>query len=591
MNPSLYNLIYDLGQHSMEHIWFPVLIWTLFSSVVYLALKYTRQLDPLYHYHLRAATIVALPVGILASVLLQHGFSGLNDSAAINTALIIVSNPIQAVPITSSVGTGASFSFLEPSLMIGMVSILLLVVGVLLVFRLLYDLHNFRKLTQGLKLQPLEDFGKRSDDYSASPIMISFHNNPYVPFTYGWRTPIVVLPERLKEHPDKLAMALEHELVHIQRKDYLLQMVLTVMEMIFWFHPLVRITSNEIDIYREISCDQQVLNETGYSVKSYANLLFELLPLNTGTGRLSVSMAVKQSTLKQRIKTMKTHKLHRSSMRQSVLFLMLMVFGITFPIACSEMRGPELLDRATLEQATLQHKGAVIEINGKEVVDLTTQSAASTNGTGSLYFNAQEFGSFMIALQPFPGAERNGQVENNEASFRINSMDVKIRSEIPFITNLDRADIWVAHSTLKSRVSHGTSGLMNIDTYINGQGSSGSVASSGEEDFFVVVEEMPKLIGGIKSISSKIQYPESARRAGIEGRVIVQFIVNKNGDVEDAEVVRGIGGGADEEALRVIRDAKFEPGVQRGRPVRVQFSMPVVFKLSDADFGSTADTQ
>ncbi|MDX1642615.1 MAG: TonB family protein, partial [Balneolaceae bacterium] len=70
-----------------------------------------------------------------------------------------------------------------------------------------------------------------------------------------------------------------------------------------------------------------------------------------------------------------------------------------------------------------------------------------------------------------------------------------------------------------------------------------------------------------------------ARQKSIEGRVYVQFIVNEQGDVEDAKVIRGIGGGADEEALRVVRQAKFEPGMQRGRPVRVQYSLPIFFRL------------
>ncbi|MFN1836285.1 energy transducer TonB [Balneola sp. MJW-20] len=102
-----------------------------------------------------------------------------------------------------------------------------------------------------------------------------------------------------------------------------------------------------------------------------------------------------------------------------------------------------------------------------------------------------------------------------------------------------------------------------------------------EEDFFVVVEQMPQIKGGLASIGRMIEYPEMARRAGIEGRVIVQFIVNEQGKVENPRVVRGIGGGCDEEALRVIQQAEFQPGMQRGRPVRVQFSLPVVFRLSN----------
>lgn len=102
-----------------------------------------------------------------------------------------------------------------------------------------------------------------------------------------------------------------------------------------------------------------------------------------------------------------------------------------------------------------------------------------------------------------------------------------------------------------------------------------------EEDFFIVVEQMPELIGGLESLQEKITYPESARRAGIEGRVYLRFIVNEEGEVEDPQVVRGIGGGADEEALRVIRETKFRPGMQRGRPVRVQYSLPILFRLQN----------
>jgi protein TonB len=100
-----------------------------------------------------------------------------------------------------------------------------------------------------------------------------------------------------------------------------------------------------------------------------------------------------------------------------------------------------------------------------------------------------------------------------------------------------------------------------------------------EEDFFVVVEEMPVLIGGIKAIQDKINYPDVARQAGIEGKVIIQFVVNEKGEVENPRVIRGIGGGCDEEAIRVIKQAKFKPGKQRGQPVRVQYSLPVFFKL------------
>jgi protein TonB len=106
-----------------------------------------------------------------------------------------------------------------------------------------------------------------------------------------------------------------------------------------------------------------------------------------------------------------------------------------------------------------------------------------------------------------------------------------------------------------------------------------AVEEEPEEDFFIAVEQMPELIGGMQSIQEKIRYPEMAIKANIEGRVYVQFIVNEKGEVENPVVLRGIGGGCDEEALRVIRDTKFSPGLQRGRPVRVRYSLPIIFML------------
>jgi len=102
-----------------------------------------------------------------------------------------------------------------------------------------------------------------------------------------------------------------------------------------------------------------------------------------------------------------------------------------------------------------------------------------------------------------------------------------------------------------------------------------------QDDFFVVVEQMPQLIGGLASLQKKVKYPEMARRAAIEGRVTIQFIVSEQGEVENPRVIRGIGGGCDEEALKAVMTARFKPGMQRGRPVRVQYSLPIVFRFAD----------
>lgn len=100
-----------------------------------------------------------------------------------------------------------------------------------------------------------------------------------------------------------------------------------------------------------------------------------------------------------------------------------------------------------------------------------------------------------------------------------------------------------------------------------------------EPTYFVAVEEMPEPVGGIQSIQSKIKYPEIAKRAGVEGKVYVLAFVDENGTVTDAKILKGLGAGCDEEALNAVKQTKFKPGKQRGKPVKVQVSIPIVFRL------------
>ena len=104
-------------------------------------------------------------------------------------------------------------------------------------------------------------------------------------------------------------------------------------------------------------------------------------------------------------------------------------------------------------------------------------------------------------------------------------------------------------------------------------------ANNDEEEIFIVVEQPPVLIGGLASVQQRIKYPEIARNAGIEGRVVIQFVVTSEGNIADPKIIRGIGGGCDEAALEALKFAKFQPGYQRGRPVNVSYSMPISFTL------------
>ena len=105
-----------------------------------------------------------------------------------------------------------------------------------------------------------------------------------------------------------------------------------------------------------------------------------------------------------------------------------------------------------------------------------------------------------------------------------------------------------------------------------------------EEQIFQVVEEMPEFPGGqaecMKWLGKNMKYPQISQENGVQGRVIVQFVVNSDGSIVDAQVVRGVDPYLDKEALRVIGlMPKWKPGKQRGKAVRVKFTLPVMFRL------------
>ena len=105
-----------------------------------------------------------------------------------------------------------------------------------------------------------------------------------------------------------------------------------------------------------------------------------------------------------------------------------------------------------------------------------------------------------------------------------------------------------------------------------------------EETIFIIVESMPAFPGGMdklmKYFCDNIKYPLKAKELGVQGKVFLSFVIEKDGSVTDVSLLRGIGGGCDEEAIRVVKNMpKWIPGKQRNIPVRVRFNLPVNFIL------------
>jgi protein TonB len=100
-----------------------------------------------------------------------------------------------------------------------------------------------------------------------------------------------------------------------------------------------------------------------------------------------------------------------------------------------------------------------------------------------------------------------------------------------------------------------------------------------DQGVYLMCEKMPELVGGMDALQKKIRYPLQAKSLGVQGVVYVQSIIDEKGKIIKPKVVKKLGAGCDEEAIRVLKKSKFKPGYDKGKPVKVRFTLPIFFRL------------
>jgi len=159
--------------------------------------------------------------------------------------------------------------------------------------------------------------------------------------------------------------------------------------------------------------------------------------------------------------------------------------------------------------------------------------------------------------------------------------DNEVKEQPPTIKELEVAD--PGQKNIK--------GDPNADIKIDEPVGNSDVKQVTEEDpnkIFTAVEQEPTPAGGMaafyKYLGNNIRYPAVAKENNVQGKVFMQFVVERDGSLTDVKVIRGIGNGCDEEAIRVLKNApKWKAGIQNGRPVRVQYNVPISFTLQQED--------
>ena len=326
------------------------------------------------------------------------------------------------------------------------------------------------------------------------------------------------------------ASILAHERGHIRRHHSLDLLLVDSLTALQWFNPAMWMLRQDLRAIHEYEADAAVLSQ-GINMRQYQYLLIQKAVSQCG---YSVANGISHSTLKNRINMM----LHKNSSRASLLKLLALtpIVGMTLAL------NAETVNDYVMEQPQNQNKAKVVKKG------------------------------------------------NQDAQVKVGAKTVEVKAVKPAapVQNKAKKDATVKNVVVKAKKDATVKNVVvkaKKDPLEKEDVAIGAIDYDKDDRVWNVVEQMPKFPGGdealMKFMHESIKYPAEAEKAGKQGRVVVTFVVGKDGAVNNAKVVRSVDENLDAEALRVINAMpKWQPGKQRGQDVNVKFTLPVTFRLN-----------
>ena len=429
--------------------------------------------------------------------------------------------------------------------------------------RHLWSLGRMLRLLRASKKESMED-----------GITLYIHEDKNVA-PFSWMNNIAISKDDLEENGDAV---LTHERAHIRNRhswDLLLAEGCIFFQ---WFNPAAWLLKQELQTVHEYEADEWVI-ENGIDAKTYQLLIIKKA---VGARLYSIANSFNHSSLKKRI-TMMIKKKSNPWARLKYLYVLPLA-----AVAVAAFARPEVSNElAEISNAKVNDLTSIVK--AEEVKSVENSSDEKFNISGQVW----EY----PAKKPVPGASiiirgtTTGTLADKDGKFTlpVKKGDVLVVSYIGLQTQsvVVQADvnlgIWmkedvqsmeemvVVAQTPKEEVKYTK---VEVEETEEPQ----------EKVIFQVVEEMPEFPGGMgeamKFLAKNIKYPVAAQQAKIEGRVIVQFVVERDGSISDIHTVRSVSPELDAEAIRVVSlMPKWKPGKQRGKAVAVKYTMPIMFRL------------
>ena len=390
--------------------------------------------------------------------------------------------------------------------------------------------------------------------------LLIIHSCNFAPFS--WMKYIVISQADIKENGHDILL---HEQAHIRNHHSWDLLLVEVCSWLQWFNPAIWLLKQELQNIHEYEADEEVLRQ-GIDARQYQMLLIKKA---VGARLYSIANSFNHSSLKKRI-TMMIRKKSNPWARAKYLYVLPLAAVTVAAFARPEISKP--LDEissvkvndlsAVLETYADKNvsnpaektklKMKVVDEKGEPIIAATVLVANTTNGTIT-----DENGNFTLEV----GTDQSIQV----AYIGMSTVTMSVKD------CLKKADqtIVLTESDTKKDVKVVASAPQTVTS---------------DDQTFSVVEQMPEYPGGMRAglefMARNLRYPAKAQEAGKQGRVIVQFVVRKDGSLSDFKVLRPVDPWLDAEAIRVISTMpKWKPGMQEGKPVSVKFTLPVTFML------------
>lgn len=389
---------------------------------------------------------------------------------------------------------------------------------------------------------------------------------------------------------DELHEILTHERTHARQWHSIDVLTGELACIVCWFNPFTWLMKREIRTNLEYMADEKVL-ETGHDSRTYQ---YHLLGLSHHKAAATIYNSFNVLPLKKRIIMMNKQRTRAIGRTKYLMFLplaalLMIVSNIEAVARATQKITTEVIEAvAPAETPDVQpqpeniaplpqqeksdkvtYKGKVVDKYGQPIegVQIVTLSQDKSAGYQLLKERSQADGTFVFEAAP----------DDRIGFFHVTSQGTYIQSVNPEEWNLSRE---------KTIVMDGEPTPMFREEDRN----------STDKEVYEVVENMPEFPDGgmpglMKYLSANIRYPEAAHKAGTQGRVTVQFVVGKDGSIGNVSILRGVDPALDAEAIRVISGMpKWKPGTQKGEPVNVKYTVPVMFRLTPEPVDKIGET-